>query len=544
MSSLLKEILNNFEDFENAQRKLSKSARSEFSEYTSESISPLTNSILVTAEEKDVLLEKKHPFGYDADKKNIVDEAHPEPVMMADGPERSGVVDNQNEQHEKIVNMVNKTPTGNVFHNFSFASEVKELVAMANILDSKGYSKEADALEYVAAELVNLKKKAGPKIRNLRTKPNRPNFPAREKTDDYIERVKDVGVLSQDLPSQPWYSKVLQHADTAMALFGVSSLGSGLLSKIMTAVRGSGLAAILGKGAAALGISGASAWAALAVLLGAPFIISAYNGIAETFEKDLADLKESLESLLEDKSNPSLNTIQRKMLAIISELERHHKVLDSGTEDPSRLGIAAGKISALLKELERLAEQHTISERGMLPDFLSDALSSVNDRTSNLKASWEDLLDTLSSKAKDHMELVSDAYERSIEEEGAGKTMDKDRGVVPPNDSSQPTTTPTTIKAPTVNSNDNVRSMQEFLLTLPDSFWQKAGFNNIRDLEAKGPDGEMDALTRAALDAFALHIGEDLGVTNLDSTRLEEVGDGKKLRKIWKIYRRPDLYVE
>lgn len=117
----------------------------------------LESSIIVTAEDKNVLLEKRHPFGLETE--DIIGVAHPEKAHVAEGPKESGVVDNLNEQQKKIVNMVNKMPTGNVVHNFSFANEVAELVAIANELDEIGLVKEAEELTKVAADLAALKKK-------------------------------------------------------------------------------------------------------------------------------------------------------------------------------------------------------------------------------------------------------------------------------------------------------------------------------------------------------------------------------------------------
>lgn len=159
MGSILNELLANFEKYEGEQKALGKDEfdKTQFglleaeANISDEPARFLDHSILVTADEKDVLSEKKFPFGLETE--DIIETAHPESVRVADGPVDSGVMDNLNEQQEKIVNMVNKQPTGNVFHNFSFAEEVHELVAIANELDEVGLFAEADALTYVAGEL-------------------------------------------------------------------------------------------------------------------------------------------------------------------------------------------------------------------------------------------------------------------------------------------------------------------------------------------------------------------------------------------------------
>lgn len=165
MGAILNEILSNFDELANKQAELEKPAidESQFDLIKVEASQEeparyLDNHIVVAAEDsKDVLMEKKLPFGLE--REDLVEKAHPETVLVADGPHTSGVVDNQNEQHKKIVNMVNKQPTGNVFHDLRLADQVNELVAIADVLDSKGLYKEANEVEELTLELLNLKKK-------------------------------------------------------------------------------------------------------------------------------------------------------------------------------------------------------------------------------------------------------------------------------------------------------------------------------------------------------------------------------------------------
>lgn len=82
--------------------------------------------------DKSLLNEKLHAI----ELPDIIEEAHPESSIMADGPKNSGLVENLNEQREKILNVINKMPTGFVFH--SFASAISQLVKYANALEDKG----------------------------------------------------------------------------------------------------------------------------------------------------------------------------------------------------------------------------------------------------------------------------------------------------------------------------------------------------------------------------------------------------------------------
>lgn len=166
MSSILNEIFENFNDLADKQNQLERVEfdKSQFDFIKTEAglgnehpTRYLQDSILITADDKDVLEEKKFPFGLE--REDIVEVAHPETVVVADGPHTSGVVDNQNEQHQKIVDMVNKMPTGNVFHDLRLAEQVNELVSIANDLDSQGHTIEAIAIDDIALEIATLKKK-------------------------------------------------------------------------------------------------------------------------------------------------------------------------------------------------------------------------------------------------------------------------------------------------------------------------------------------------------------------------------------------------
>lgn len=167
MGTILNEILANFDEKYQEQKELEATEfdRSQFGLIESEAAGVeldrpahlVGDSLIVSAsEDESVLMEKKHPFGLETE--DMVEKAHPETVVVADGPGDAGVVENANQQQQKIINMVNKTPTGNVFHH-SFASQVKELVVIAQKLDDAGYTDQAKTLDYIAASLATLKKK-------------------------------------------------------------------------------------------------------------------------------------------------------------------------------------------------------------------------------------------------------------------------------------------------------------------------------------------------------------------------------------------------
>lgn len=114
----------------------------------------VTAAIVSNAEDDaKTILEKKYPVEVE----DMVEKAHPEPVMVADHP-YGGLVENQNEQHQRILNIVNKMPTGFPLH--SWASIATELVKIAQECDDLGLESEAKAIDEIAQSFF-LNKQAG-----------------------------------------------------------------------------------------------------------------------------------------------------------------------------------------------------------------------------------------------------------------------------------------------------------------------------------------------------------------------------------------------
>jgi putative heme iron utilization protein len=114
----------------------------------------VTAAIVASAEDDaKTILEKKYPV----ESEDMVEKAHPEPVMIADHP-YGGLVENQNEQHQRILNVVNKMPTGFPIH--SWASIATELIKIAQECDDLGLESEAKAIDEIAQTFF-LNKQAG-----------------------------------------------------------------------------------------------------------------------------------------------------------------------------------------------------------------------------------------------------------------------------------------------------------------------------------------------------------------------------------------------
>ena len=127
----------------------------------------IMKEFLRIAEEQDLLgLKKtaapeKNPHGEDektirekrqkSPEKNIIEIAHPEPVYIAEARGDGGLVENQIEQQKKIIEMLNKMPTGSLVGRY--ASAAFQLVKVAELCDAEDHEDAADLLVDAAAKL-------------------------------------------------------------------------------------------------------------------------------------------------------------------------------------------------------------------------------------------------------------------------------------------------------------------------------------------------------------------------------------------------------
>jgi uncharacterized protein YyaL (SSP411 family) len=109
--------------------------------------------------EKEELLKtaapsKKEEKKQKSPEKNMIDEAHPDSVYIAEARGDGGLVENNNEQQKCIIEMINKMPTGSLVGRY--ASVANDLVKMANMCDQIGYEDAADKLTEVAEKLFGM----------------------------------------------------------------------------------------------------------------------------------------------------------------------------------------------------------------------------------------------------------------------------------------------------------------------------------------------------------------------------------------------------
>lgn len=98
---------------------------------------------LKTIEEKRLVPAEKH----------IMELAHPEPVYIAEARGDGGLVENEIEHQRKIVEMVNKMPTGSLVGRY--ASIVNEMIKLSEAYDDAGESETSDMLVVTASHMLD-----------------------------------------------------------------------------------------------------------------------------------------------------------------------------------------------------------------------------------------------------------------------------------------------------------------------------------------------------------------------------------------------------
>lgn len=131
--------------------------------------SEIMTEFLKIAENKNLLgitkvaMPEKNPYQEDlktieekrlkSPEKHIVEQAHPEPVYVAEARGDGGLVENQLEQQQKYIEMLNKHPTGSLVGRY--ASVINTLVKVADACDALGEDEASDLITNAAEEVFN-----------------------------------------------------------------------------------------------------------------------------------------------------------------------------------------------------------------------------------------------------------------------------------------------------------------------------------------------------------------------------------------------------
>ncbi len=131
-----------------------------------ETKSEIMEGFLKIASEQGLLKESYPQNPYQEDKKtiegkrlktpekSIIEVAHPEKVYVAEARGDGGLVENQIQQQKKIIELLNKMPTGSLVGRY--ASTVVSLVKLANQCEDLGHSEAAELLTTAAQSFVGL----------------------------------------------------------------------------------------------------------------------------------------------------------------------------------------------------------------------------------------------------------------------------------------------------------------------------------------------------------------------------------------------------
>ena len=86
--------------------------------------------------------------------KGMMEIAHPDAVYVAESQGDGALVENNMEQQKKLIEVINKMPTGSLVHRY--ATIANELVVMANRCDEVGQTEMADLLTDTAKNIITI----------------------------------------------------------------------------------------------------------------------------------------------------------------------------------------------------------------------------------------------------------------------------------------------------------------------------------------------------------------------------------------------------
>lgn len=334
--------------------------------------------IPMTSEQIDILKEKKKATEHE----DITDQAHPESVFVADAPHEGGMVENANEQHEKMIEKALKPPTG--VHIMGLASEVREeLVKIAGELSNKGADEEAEEILSLVNDFFLKREAVNSKYFNV-PKPGRtspPPLPGSTKT--HSDTPMPTGFSQSTTPAIPPSSNqpVMTPAPTTSPILptgagaaaaaaagaaGVAGAGaasaasSAAMSKakgLWNAIKGLGtkLPAIGAAGAALMGNPAISIPVGIAIT--APLIYKYFTGaIEENLRVDLVDLLEELDDLSDDSDiSPRGKASIQTMIKEARELQRLEALI-SPNANPKEMIKAIARMRALVADIVSRAQ--------------------------------------------------------------------------------------------------------------------------------------------------------------------------------------------
>lgn len=452
-------------------------------------------------QDKELLKEKKKA----TDHPDIVEQAHPETAYMAEGPMGTGVVENQNEQHQKILNVVQRMPSG--FHYNKFADLVDGLTKMAAGLEEKGDSEAAKKVDSLAFELVsNLNDFLAPTPGAIKkadskdipaavpgVKPYKaPAIPAdkalvRKKPSNLV-KVKTPEVLPSSLPPGP--NQKLLNPPKSKVPHNMGPPKSGPLTIRPNTLPGHGRPSFSPpKGGplmkrpnmSMVGPKAPGLWKRLSKVLkgkgGKATLLLAGIGAAAFLYNEL---------------NSAEPTIQGNIQTIASK-----------SKNPNSSNVAkqlSDQLNSVKSALERGQSEQAIEGLALGDEHVTELLLSVADDAPEVRQAANELVDSWQGVASKANAFIN----RGLKEQGESAKDDRDR----------------------------IIGVQKFLQEHFDPSHPTTGF--------------MDERTKKSLHDFVEEMKNDLGIAPklLTVKNLIEQGNNDKLERLLDIWKRPHLYAK
>jgi hypothetical protein len=312
------------------------------------------SNLLAVATDEDIKLlrEKAHVITHP----DIIQQSHPDTIVVCDAPGIGGVIENLNEQHAAIMDSITRTPTG--FGYMGLRGLMEDFERAAATLETNGLIKEAEELTTIAEEVFSeisaLKKKVlsksaapppkgvpSPEVPNLSgvaddTIPNAP-APSSEGIVSTVGRVGAevaIGAAIQSALTKAWnvvksFKTNITPSTAITAEYILES--STKSSKLMNLAKS---------------IKNPKVRAVIAIIITTAAIAEAFTmSKIEVLGTDLNDLLEKLNSLAEDDYGDLANKAVKDMILEANKL----KTLQASTIKE----MPADQILSTIKEMEK-----------------------------------------------------------------------------------------------------------------------------------------------------------------------------------------------
>lgn len=483
------------------------------------------------------LLRKNAPPAYvDPAFSEIINEAHPDTIVVCDAPGNGGVIENNNEQHAAIMEKITRTPTG--FSYNGLHGLLAEFDRTANALEARGMIKEAEELTQIAEEvlvsIVDLKKKVNKRAAPTPSQGTPHNLPEVHPLDAEFSETN-----SNEAASGGEHS--MTDATVEMAVGGAASMvifegAKKAITKIWSAVRPNPAMAVKDEASAvatmtktlpASKIMGLAAKAknpwVIGALVAATLTAATYKAFTgskmENLEVDLDDLLKEMNSLAANDYGTASNHAIQNMVMEAQQMKVIYVSMVSADMPADQL---VTNIKTLQTQYNKLyANFNTF--RGQASGVIRNIVGFPN-----LENLMEDIGSSFQAFNKNYMTQLaatdSEVYNHVVESVAAADSNEPDLSGI---GRRSKTTTEHKSNGPS-NDDGRIKEVQTFL---------KGFYPNIRI------SGEIDSETSRAAEDFADKISRALDITNITANKILNEGTRSKLQALYDSYRNRDAII-